>query len=54
MQFDYYHYRFLQWKVGEYINLPYGEKRVAHAYMMQFIEDRNGEFEALFGERKDG
>ena len=46
---DYLHYRFLHWEIGQYINLPYGKKRIAHAYMLQYLEDRNEEINAIFG-----
>lgn len=49
---DYLHYRFLHWKIGEYIDLPYGAKRIAHAYMLQFLEDRKEEIQAIFGEKE--
>jgi hypothetical protein len=44
----------LHWKVGEYINLPYGAKRIAHAYMQQYIEDRNEELQQIFGSGEEG
>lgn len=31
------------------MGLPYGAKRIAHAYMLQLIEDRNEEINAIFG-----
>lgn len=36
------------------MNLPYGAKRIAHAYMKQYIEDRNEEIKQLFGSREEG
>lgn len=29
--------------------LPYGKKRIAHAYMSQMIEDRSKEIKQIFG-----
>jgi hypothetical protein len=31
------------------MELPYGAKHIAHAYMMKYIEERNEEIEALQG-----
>lgn len=31
------------------MNLPYGAKRIAHAYMLQYLEERKEEIHALFG-----
>ena len=36
------------------MNLPYGAKRIAHAYMQQYIEDRNEEVKQLFGSGEEG
>lgn len=36
------------------MGLPYGAKRIAHAYMLQYIEDRNEEIKAIFGSREEG
>lgn len=33
--------------------MPYGKKRIAHAYMVQYLEDRNEEIKALFGGEAD-
>ena len=35
------------------MGLPYGAKKIAHAYMLQLIEDRNEELGAIFG-REEG
>lgn len=50
MAYDYLHYRFFHWKVGEYINLKYGEKKIAHAYMSYYLEQRRKEERELGGE----
>jgi hypothetical protein len=36
------------------MNLPYGAKKIAHAYMLQYIEDRNAELQAIFGNGEEG
>ncbi len=36
------------------MDLPYGAKRIAHAYMKQYIEDRNEEIKAIFGTGEEG
>jgi hypothetical protein len=34
------------------MGLPYGAKRIAHAYMNQYLEDRNEEIKAILGEKE--
>lgn len=31
------------------MNLPYGSKRIAHAYMLQYLEEREEEIRAIGG-----
>lgn len=37
---DYLHYRFKNWKPFEYMNLPEGQKRIAHVYMRQELREK--------------
>lgn len=37
---DYLHCRFKNWKPFEYLGLPEGQKRVARAYMRQYLRER--------------
>ena len=34
------------------MDLPYGAKKIAHAYMIQFLEDRQEELKSIFGEKE--
>ena len=36
------------------MGLPYGAKRIAHAYMLQFLEERKEELKTLFGSGEEG
>lgn len=44
---DYLHYRFKSWKPFEYMSLPEGQKRMAWAYMRQYLRDEEDRFERL-------
>lgn len=37
---DYLHYRYKNWQPGEFLNLTFGQKKIARIYMQKELQER--------------